>query len=383
VGAGLKTLFRTLLLLWFVGISIAWIWARIEFPEGTLQFGVALILVLAVGAFLTVKVRGNLLGPLLVVGATAGLVYDVGTAYAEFSLGRITSLPLEHFAAWLGTWTGPIGFLTVSVLFVLFPEGRFVGKRRWFIPFLCVPAVLTIVGSLALWSLSTADLVALSSSSNPSEIFPEYAMVNLGFILSGIPLMIPSAISLFVRYWKSGPVERLQIKWLAASAVFAPLFIVTTSQVFPSAPETIVSTIGLSTLPLSIAVAVTRYRLYDLGRVISRTVSYAIIVAVLGSLFVVGVVAVPNLVIGTTTAPPLVVAASTLAVAALFNPMRKRVQAWLDRRFNRSQYDAQRVVDEFAGSLRDRVEVRDLIVGWTGAVSHTMQPSAIGVWVRD
>lgn len=358
---------------------MAWVWARIAFPESTLSFGVALILVLVVGAFLTARVKGNLLGPLLVFGASAGLVYDVGTAYGGLSLSNATPLPLDHFAAWLGTWTGPIGFLTVSVLFVLFPEGRFLGRRGWFIPLLSLPVVLAAIGAAQLWELSTADLVRVSSIGEPSEVFPEYAMVNAAFILSFGPLMLVSALSLFARYWRGASVERLQIKWLAASSIFAPVFIFTSSKVFPSLPETVVATLGLATLPLAIAVAITRYRLYDLGRLVSRTVTYALVAGLLIVVFAAGALWVPQA-LGIEN--PLFVAATTLVVAAAFTPMRRQMQGWVGRWFNRSHYDAERVMDGFAGSLRDRMDGEDVVAGWVGVVSETMQPSTLGVWVR-
>jgi hypothetical protein len=378
----LRRILRALVAIWVVAISLAWVWARLEFPEGTLPFGPALILVAVVGAFLSVRVKGNLLGPSLLVGGSAGLIYDVGTAYAKASLNSPTPWPLEHLAAWLGAWAGPIGFLTISVLFVLFPEGHFIGRRKWFIPVLSIPILLTAVGAIALWQLSTTDLVLVSSTNDPTFRYPEYAMVNSAFILTAIPLPFVTAISLFVRFWRSGSVERLQIKWLASSAVFAPVFMLAMLRLFPSVSDVAVYNIALSTLPLAIAVAVSRYRLYDLGRVVSSTVSYAIIVVVLGSLFAFCVVAVPNLVIGTGTAPPLFVAASTLLVAALFNPVRRRVQRWVDRRFNRARYDSQRVMDEYSVALRDQVDPEEVVDGWVGVVSETMQPVSVGVWMR-
>jgi hypothetical protein len=141
--------------------------------------------------------------------------------------------------------------------------------------------------------------------------------------------------------------------------------------------------LGGVTLPIAIVLSIIRYRLYEIDRIVSRTLAYLLVVVVLGSLFALGVVAIPNLVIGTGSAPPLVVAGSTLAVAALFNPMRRRALRWVDRRFNRSRYDAERVMSEFAQTLRDQVGSNGLVDGWVGVVSETMQPSGIGVWVRD
>jgi uncharacterized membrane protein YbhN (UPF0104 family) len=133
-------------------------------------------------------------------------------------------------------------------------------------------------------------------------------------------------------------------------------------------------------IPAAIGVAITRYRLYEIDRLISRTVSYLLVIGLLVGVYA-GLVALLQVFVPSDN--PLVVAASTLAVAALFNPVRKRIQDWVDRRFNRSRYDAERVMDSFASTLRDRVEVGDVVDGWVGVVSETMQPTAVGVWIRD
>jgi hypothetical protein len=125
------------------------------------------------------------------------------------------------------------------------------------------------------------------------------------------------------------------------------------------------------------AVAILRYRLYEIDRIISRTVTYALVVGLL----VLAVAGVATLV-GSRFDDPIVVAATTLAVAAVFNPLRKRVQGLVDRRFNRSLFDSGRVMDDFAASLRERVDQIEVIDGWTGVVSQTMQPSTLGVWIR-
>jgi hypothetical protein len=133
--------------------------------------------------------------------------------------------------------------------------------------------------------------------------------------------------------------------------------------------------------PLSFGVAVLRYRLYEIDRIVSRTVSYALVVGLLAGAFL-GIVALMSSLLPTESSD-LAVAGSTLVVAALFNPLRRRVQGGVDRRFNRQRYDAQRVMDGFASSLRDRVDPEEVMTGWVGVVSSTMQPDAIGMWMRD
>jgi hypothetical protein len=140
----------------------------------------------------------------------------------------------------------------------------------------------------------------------------------------------------------------------------------------------IVAYVTMIFFPLSFGVAVFRYRLYDIDRIVSRTVSYGLVAGLLALVFY-GVALLASLF---PTDSDLVIAASTLAVAALFNPLRKRIQARVDRRFNRSRSDMVRVIDQFSGSLRDQVDPDQVIDGWAGVVNETMQPSELGVWIR-
>lgn len=132
--------------------------------------------------------------------------------------------------------------------------------------------------------------------------------------------------------------------------------------------------------PIAIGVAITKYRLYEIDRLISRTLSYALIVGLLAVVFSVGAVGLPTLL---EVDQPLFVAGSTLAVAALFDPLRRRIHSWVDRRFNRSRYDTQVVMDRFSATLNDQVEADALIEDWLGVVIETMRPGAISIWMRD
>lgn len=205
------------------------------------------------------------------------------------------------------------------------------------------------------------------------EELPE--LIRASLLLLGLV-----AISgMIVRFVGSVGDERRQMKWLVWSLGILAIAAVA-AEVADVALDWLVW-VATTLVPVSIAVAVLRYRLYDIDRIISRTVSYAAIVGLLGVVFAAGVVWIPNLVPGLGDSS-VSVAGSTLVVAALFNPLRKRVQSLVGRRFNRSRYDAERVVEAFAGSLRDRIDPDGLVVGWVGVVSDTMEPSAVGVWTR-
>lgn len=201
----------------------------------------------------------------------------------------------------------------------------------------------------------------------------------VGFILA-------SAGSLVVRFVRSRGVERKQLAWFAyattaliVTAVVNGLWL--TENSFAEAVGTgVLGLLGLA-LPVAAAVAILRYRLYEIDRIVSRTAGYAVLIAVLALLYTAGAVWLPSRLLGDES-PPLFVAASTLAVAALFNPLRRRVMWWMDRRFYRSRYDAAQVAESLSLRLRDQTEVGQLTADWVWAVRRTVQPVAVGLWVR-
>jgi hypothetical protein len=215
---------------------------------------------------------------------------------------------------------------------------------------------------------------------------PEYGWLA-GPLFGLYPFFMGAALwSLFMRYRKAGTVERLQLKWFLLACLS---FVAALSTEFafegmgyPEAPLVVDLWIDLSliSIPVAATLAILRYRLYDIDRIISRTLSYAIVIGLLAMVYALGVTGLTSLL---DTDSPLVVAASTLAAAALFNPLRRRVQAGVDHRFNRSRYDAERVMDGFSGSLRDEVDPDQVVTGWLSVVNETMHPSSAGIWVRE
>jgi hypothetical protein len=203
--------------------------------------------------------------------------------------------------------------------------------------------------------------------------------VDAGFIV-GFAFAVPAAFSMVVRYQRAGLIERQQIKWLlAATSLFAVVYVIAVATDDSNETAWLVLSAALAAIPLAIILAVLRYRLYDIDRILSRTISYAIVLGVLGGVSLLGLTALTSLF---PAESPLAVAASTLAAAALFNPVRTRVQTAVEKRFNRSRYDAQRVMETFSGSLREDLDPDAVVGGWVEVVAETMQPSSVGVWVR-
>lgn len=203
-----------------------------------------------------------------------------------------------------------------------------------------------------------------------------------------LPLAALSVFSLAIRFRRAGRIERQQIKYLLLGVGLLvswamagePFLRLMDHSALAEIVHDLIGAVTFGSVPLAIFLAISRYRLYEIDRLISRTLSYALVVAALGLVFTAGVVVLPSLFdLGDS---PLVVAGSTLAVAALFNPIRSHMRKAVDRRFNRSRYDAERVIDEFAGSLRDRLDPDGLVEGWVQVVTETMQPTQAAIWLR-
>lgn len=293
--------------------------------------------------------------------------------------------------AWLGNfvWVVPVGLLG-TVLILLYPDGHLPTPQWWGV---MVAAIIGMAGAIFFFALMPGRLESLQWIENPfglagSETWIEF--FALGFFL--FATMVPAAAwSMRQRYRRSHGVARAQIKWFAAAAAVVAITYV--GQFFYSvATGTLdggselqrwfqtLAVGGFGAMGGAVGVAVLRYRLYDIDRLISRTVSYAVVVGLLGLL---AAALVAGMAVFLSSDDPLVVAVATLVVFALFNPLRLRVQRVVDRRFNRSRNDAERVIETFTGTLRDDADPGSVVERWVGVVSETMQPSAVGAWVRD
>jgi hypothetical protein len=370
-------------LLWVFasGLTLAWIGLSILEPGLEMILTIPAAGFLLLGSLIVTNLPGNRIGWVMVVAGAAWLVYVCGGAYAVLSLEG-GPFPFEHFAAWLGSWLGPLFYLGFPVILLIFPDGRLPGWRRWLLPIFVIPVIQMVTAAVALWDLSAAALVDAIEAGG--EGVPEHASLNSAFPNS-LFLTVPATLSAVDRYRSGTPVERQQIKWLLVGAVALAIGLVASVAVDTVTENltlyAILLPVGMSLFPIAIGIAVFRYRLFEVDRFISRTVSYALVVGFLAAVFVAGVTWIPNA-LGLVDSP-LLVAASTLAVAAIFNPLRRRTQVWVDRRFNRSHYDAERVMDSFAGSLQTRVDPDGVMDDLMGVVSEAMQPSSVGVWVRD
>jgi len=334
-----------------------------------------------IGLVLSLRRPANPIGWLY---AAAGLVWSFAIPWDPWLVQLVAEhrpLPLAaQVAAVYGEFTwAPATVLGVTLPALLVPEGR-LRSRRWR-PVAATgvaAAALTVVGG----GLAPAQLEDLSIA-NPFGLAGPAGTVAAALGGAGLFLwaasLVASLACVVVRFRSSGGVERQQLRWVAAGAAAAVAGLLAGAAV---PQDNVLSGLLYSSvlfIPVAVAVAVLRYRLWDLDRLVSRTVTYAIVTGLLVVPYLLIVPAAGRVAQGSGN---LAVAAATLAAAAAFAPLRRRVQGLVDRRFNRRRYDAARTVEGFAARLRDQVDLDALSVELLAVVDQTMQPAGASMWLR-
>ena len=361
------------LLMWAVGTDEPFTPDIVLYPAAYLAFG-------AVGALIVSRHPTNLIGRLaLLTGATGSVVAlsDSVARSAQQAAG-------QEWAAWLAAWGFPATLAAPLLLILVFPTGR-LASDRW-----RIVAVLIVVGvaGLAIGNAFTPHLADYPSIPNPVGMpaFVGSPLENGG--LAWFPLLagaIAAAAGLVPRLRHAQGIEREQLKWITfAAAVHGLSWVVLAIELPGTAGEIakygIFATLLL--IPVATGIAILRYRLYDIDLVIRRTVVYGGVVAILGGIYVALILTLQSMlssVVGGETFP---VAFSTLLIAVLFGPVRRRVRDLVDRRFYRSRYDHQRLVEAFGARLSEEVELEKVSHTLTGAAGQAVRPASISLWLR-
>jgi hypothetical protein len=344
-----------------------------------------------VGAVVASRRPSNPIGWLLLGFGLVVAARGLAGEYALYVLAGTSHSAAGVWAAWLVHWllslVFPAGLLVFLLL--LFPTGRPLTPRWWVVGWFAV--ALTTLALVLIWLVpGTISLGAgLPSVPNPTGINSanglarETLVGNVLWVLGVVPLLLAGA-SLFARYRRSAGEQRLQLKWFAYAvvgslAVVLPLILVAITGGLGQVAfdVAVVAGFGLA-LPLAIGVAILKYRLYAIDRIISRVISYAIVTTVLAGVFA-GLVLLATSVLPIRT--PVAVAAATLAAAALFNPLRRRVQRTVDRKFNRSHYNAEAVVAVFTARLSQTVDLDTMQGDLLDTVHHAFEPASVSVWL--
>ena len=344
-----------------------------------------------VGALIVSHRPENTIGWVFCTAALCQGLSEFGLEYATYALiTRSGSLPLAAEMSWLaeGIWAPGLGLILVF-LPLLFPDGR-PPSRRWrpvaWLGGLSIILIWVPI-SILIWPERGT---ALLRGGEPGGESPGWL---LAFAEAGFPLMLLTGllavISLFVRFHRARGGERQQIKWFASAAALTFAWIFVFEQLLRAeggvleAIAAVSSLVVVPSIPIATGIAILRYRLYDIDLIINRTLVYGALTALLVAVYVGSIVVLQGLLRALTgQESQLAIVASTLVVAALFNPLRRRIQSFIDRRFYRSKYDARKTLQTFSAKLREETDLEALNNELVRVVRETMQPTHVSLWLR-
>ena len=379
----------TALVLWLISFGLSIGFAIVAVSDGASLGDAASALVgitfSSVGALIAIK-RGNRVGwVFLGIGASLAL-NGFSFAYADFLNARGEGV-VWHWLAWVGTWSWQPGFiLLLPTLFLVFPDGRIHWRTGRRILWVCLAGFsLSLLGTI--WN--PADLPGAVGYRNPVGLEGwldpfDYALVT-GSVLWLLPGLFASARGLYLRFRSADGVERQQLKWFVWAGFGTLCTYITGSalyNVFGIGVGGVVALLGVPLLPLATGVAIFKHRLYEIDVIINRALVYALLTGILVAAYIGLVFGFQAVLAPFTSESDLAVAASTLAVAALFRPVRARLQDFIDRRFYRRKFDTQRTLEGFSSELRNEVDLEALSIHLNRVVSETMQPAHVSLWLR-
>jgi hypothetical protein len=335
-----------------------------------------------VGALIGSRRPGNPIGWLCLAFGVVVAELLCARQYATYALVTVPgSLPGGHWAAWAAVWPVELSAVLPILVFLLFPHGRLLSARWRLLVWLAVAAGTVSLLASALSTVNFPNNVPFAH--HPARLLDAEAVRTAyeasAWVIVGV--LLAAMVSLVVRLGRARGQERQQLKWLVyATVVGAVAF--TVAALLTDQPV-IVAVFWFPAVAVAIGVAILKYRLYDIDRIIHRTLVYGLLTAVLGLGYVGVVLGLGQVFGGVTGDPPSwAVAGATLAVAALFQPARRRIQQVVDRRFNRARYDAARTIEGFSARLREQVDLDTLSVELLGVVDQTMQPTQVSLWLR-
>ena len=346
-------------------------------------FPLCLTLSAVVGGLVASRRPANPVGCFFLGSGGCFAITLVATEYATYGL------PGAQAMAWLQSWLWVPGvMLLLCFLPLYFPNGRLVSRRwRWVVRL----ALFSCVTGAALSALSPGEIPATEDIDNPlgiEALKPVSDLLEPVYLALYFFLWFASAASQVVRFRRSGSLERQQIKWLAFAASAVPVWFLTNAPIEAASRtlfDVMEALIFVALIPLAAGVAILRYRLYDIDVVINRTIVYGSLTAILVVVYFGGVATTQATFRALTDQqqPQLAIVVSTLVIAALFNPLRQRIQGLIDRRFYRRKYDARKTLENFSARLRDETDLAALNDGLVAVARDTMQPEHVSLWLRS
>jgi hypothetical protein len=356
-----------------------------------LPFAVALAFT-TVGALVASRRPENAIGWIFCAVGLVMLTEGFTESYANLALfARSGSLPGGRVAAWASAWLGGPGLLGIfAFLLLLFPDGR-LPTRRWrpvaWVAALAI-AVVTFLHAFRPGRLRNSAFPSVANPFGIEALAGVRDLLEFAAFLLMLGTVLVSAVSLVVRFRRARLLERQQIKWFAYAGAFLALVFVAGPTVLwsPAVPGWVwfcaffLAVVGM---PVCAGIAILRYRLYDIDLIINRTLVYGSLTATLVALYFGSIVLLQRVfVVLTGGRSTLAIVASTLLIAALFSPLRRRIQSFIDRRFYRSKYDAAKTLEAFSARLREETDLETLRNDLVVVARKTMQPAQISLWLR-
>jgi hypothetical protein len=359
-----------------------------------------------VGALVASRRPQNPIGWILLADGLLWMLLTVIDSYSRYGVARPGSVPFPVTIGALANtllWVPTVGLLGIYTI-LLFPDGK-LPSRRW--------RPLAFFSGVVIVLLSVTGMLAPGPLENQGGVRNPFGLEALPWLVGLTNIITPllplcilaSAVSMVLRFRRSRGEVREQIKWIAFAASFVGLLYLIAMIIggiftvalsgdngsLPSPPWWFdllfsVAVLGFAGVPVAIGFAVLKYRLYDIDIIINRTLVYGSLTATLVALYFGGVAATQTILralTDQTDQPQLAVVVSTLVIAALFNPLRRRIQAFIDRRFYRKKYDARKILEAFSARLRDVTDLETLDNDLAGVIRETMQPAHVSLWLRN
>jgi hypothetical protein len=337
---------------------------------------------LIVGWLVVLRNPVNPVGWLFLATAYFGLLTDVTGQYGMYNvLGPHPDLlPAGEVLLWIGSWIWVPALGVAPLTHLVFPSGRPPSARWLWVAWVAIGSTILVMASLAVAAWSLPGPALLSGPYVGPEIYPPPRLAAVGLGLLGASLLA-SLVAMAVRLRRVGSPAREQIKWFLYAGVMSQVAFAV--EFAFGVPVQNAATVAGFAIPIAVAIAVFRHRLYDIDRLIHRTLVYGLLTGVLGLVYAVLVLLLGPVFGGVAGDPPSwAVAGATLAVASLFRPVRHRIQETVDRHFNRRRYDAVRTVEAFTAQLRHQVDLDTLSAELLAVVGQTMEPTRVSLWLR-
>ncbi|HVM20381.1 MAG TPA: hypothetical protein VM307_10510 [Egibacteraceae bacterium] len=337
----------------------------------------------ALGYLLAIRVPGNALAWLFLGVAALFAFSQAADSLLFVARDEWGALSLAKAGALASSWPWMAILGTVATFFLLlFPDGKLPGRRWRWVAWTAGASI--VLGSITLFTLTLVDLdQAVADPYGEMATPPAWEVVGIAVAAGLVVSALASIVSLFVRWRRSHGVARQQLKWFAFGGLVQLLGVVVGMDWWGDHPVTVfVAEASILALPVTAALAILRFRLYDIDRILSRTVAYALLTSVVVAVYLGGVTLLSSVTATRAGDSPAAVAIATLLAAAAFGPARRRIQVAVDRRFNRARYDAARTAEAYRSRLREQLDLEAITSDLAATAGATVQPTAVTVWLR-